>query len=117
MKQKKMETRNSRHEQRLHERCVKEKGAEEQIKGVFDRILDEMAKEMDRGYMEAGKTLAELFRAVATAAAKLPDLELRTEMMTVKNSDDGLSIVFKRDEAQPAFLDDDEEEEQIYDED
>jgi hypothetical protein len=113
MKQKKMEPRDSRHEQRLHEHCVKEKGAEEQFKGVFDRILDEMAKEMDRGYMEAGKTLAELFRAVATAAAKLPDLELRTEMMTVKNSDDGLSIVFKRDEAKPAFLDD-EEEEQLY---
>lgn len=117
MKQKKMEPRNSRNEQRFHERCNKEKGAEEQIKGVFDRILDEMAKEMDRGYMEAGKTLAELFRTVATAAAKLPDLELRTEMMTVKNGDDGLSIVFKRDEAQPAFLDDDEEEERIYGED
>jgi hypothetical protein len=116
MKQKKMEPRNSRHEQLFHERCVKEKSAEEQIKGVFDRILDEMAKEMDRGYMEAGKTLAELFRAVATAAAKLPNLELRTEMMTVKNGDDGLSIVFKRDEAKPAFLDD-EEEEQLYGED
>ena len=76
MRQKKMEPRNSRNEQRFHERCNKEKGAEEQIKGVFDRILDEVAKEMDRGYMEAGKTLAELFRAVATAAAKLPDLEL-----------------------------------------
>jgi len=38
-------------------------------------------------------------------------------MMTVKNGDDGLSIVFKRDEAQPAFLDDDEEEERIYGED
>ena len=114
MKQKKMEPRNSRHEQLVHERCIKEKSAEEQIKGVFDRILDEMAKEMDRGYMEAGKTLAELFRAVATAAAKLPALELRTEMMTVKNGDDGLSILFKRDEAKPAFLDDDEEEEQSY---
>jgi hypothetical protein len=67
--------------------------------------------------MEAGKTLAELLRAVATAAAKLPDLELRTEMMTVKNDEDGLSIVFKRDEAQPAFLDDDEEGEQLYGED
>ena len=89
MKQKKMEPGNSRYEQRFRERCVKEKSAEEQIKGVFDRILDEMAKEMDRGYMEAGKTLAELFRAVATAAAKLPALELRTEMMTVKNGDDG----------------------------
>ena len=117
MKQKKMEPRNSRHEQLFHERCIKEKSAEEQIKGVFDRILDEMAKEMDRGYMEAGKTLAELFRAVATAAAKLPALELRTEMMTVKNGDDGLSIVFKRDEAQPAFPDDDEEEERLYGED
>jgi len=76
-----------------------------------------MAKEMDRGYMEAGKTLAELFRAVATAAAKLPDLELRTEMMTVKNDEDGLSIVFKWDESKPAFLDDDEEGEQLYGED
>ena len=45
-----------------------------------------------------------------------PDLELRTEMMTVKNGDDGLSIVFKRDEAKSAFLDD-EEEEQLYGED
>jgi len=51
MKQKKMEPRNSRNEQRFYERCNKEKGAEEQIKGVFDRILDEMAKEMDRGYI------------------------------------------------------------------
>ena len=31
MKQKKMEPRNSRHEQLFHERCVKEKSAEEQI--------------------------------------------------------------------------------------
>lgn len=54
MKQKKMEPRNSRHEQLFHERCVKEKSAEEQIKGVFDRILDEMTKEMDR----AGKRTA-----------------------------------------------------------
>ena len=30
---------------------------------------------------------------------------------------DGLSIVFKRDEALPAFLDDDEEGEQLYGED
>ena len=93
------------------------------MKAVFDSLLDEMAKEMDRGFMDAGKTLAELFRAVATAAAKLPNLELHTDMITVYSEDKDLTGIFSSDEKKLTDLEDDEadeeeeEEGRIYDAD
>ena len=59
-------------------------------------VPDMMAEGMERNCMEAGKTLAELFRAMRDAASTLPHLHLRTEMMSVSNSKNGLTVTFHR---------------------
>ena len=122
MKQKKTTPRPSTYERQVHDRSAQEQHTKD-MKDVFDSLLDEMAKEMDRGFMDAGKTLAELFRAVATAAAKLPNLELHTDMITVCNDDSNLTVIFTPDEKKLPDLEDDEvdeedeEEGQLYDAD
>lgn len=122
MKQKRMTPRNPIHERQFHDRPEQEKHSKD-MKAVFDSLLDEMAKEMDRGFMDAGKTLAELFRAVATAAAKLPNLELHTDMITVYSEDNDLTVIFSSDKKKLSDLEDDEadeeeeEEDRIYDAD
>ena len=77
----------------------------------LDTILEQLAIEMDKDFMRAGKALAELYRAVCTAAAKLPTLELHTELMCVQNSDDELTVIFHRDAAENGMHDDDDEDE------
>lgn len=76
----------------------------------LDTILEQLAIEMDKDFMRAGKALAELYRAVCTAAAKLPTLELHTELMCVQNSDDELTVIFHRDAAEADMRDDDEDD-------
>ena len=97
------------------------------------RKLDSLEQEMDQAYSSAGKTIAELYRSVCTSALMLPNLELRTETMTVQNTDNGLTVIFHRDKKEEERLfggfssdefnddeaededDDDEEEGLIYD--
>ena len=94
----------------------------------INEILNDLEKKMDADFMETGKDLAVLFRAVCTAAAKLPDMELHTELMSVTNNDEGLTVVFSRENAEKGnrirndykeffkgFEDDDEEEGMLYD--
>ena len=76
----------------------------------LDTILEQLAIEMDKDFMRAGKALAELYRAVCTAAAKLPELELHTELMCVQNSDDELTVIFHRDAAEAGMRGDDEDD-------
>lgn len=76
----------------------------------LDAILEQLAIEMDKDFMRAGKALAELYRAICTAAAKLPELELHTELMCVQNSDDELTVIFHRDAAEASMRDDDEDD-------
>ena len=96
---------------------------------AIDDLLIEMAKMMDKEFMETGKDLAELYRAVCTAAAKLPEMELNTELMTVVNDENGLAVFFNRvnavhgdgavkhpDGDDTDSADDDDEEGMIYDE-
>lgn len=78
--------------------------------GKLDAILEHLAIEMDKDFMRAGKALAELYRAVCTAAAKLPALELHTELMCVQNSDDELTVIFHRDAAEAGMRGDDEDD-------
>ncbi len=65
----------------------------------IDLALERMAKEMDEDFMRIGKELAELYRTICVAAASLPNMCLRGELMEVHNSDDGLMVVFHRDAA------------------
>lgn len=83
----------------------------------LDTILEQLAIEMDKDFMRAGKALAELYRAVCTAAAKLPTLELHTELMCVQNSDDELTVIFHRDAAESGMRDDDEDDDDPEDDD
>ena len=69
------------------------------------RKLDALEQEMDQAYSNAGKTIAKLYRSVCTSALMLPNLELRTETMTVQNTDNGLTVIFHRDK---------KEEEQLF---
>ena len=69
------------------------------------RKLDALEQEMDQAYSNAGKTIAGLYRSVCTSALMLPNLELRTETMTVQNTDNGLTVIFHRDK---------KEEEQLF---
>ena len=95
---------------------------------AIDDLLVEMAKMMDKEFMETGKDLAELYRAVCTAATKLPEMELNTDLMTVVNNENGLAVFFNRVNAEHGDgavkhpdgddhdYDDDDEEGMIYDE-
>lgn len=71
--------------------CIKEMEAPD-----LDVLLTDIEAEMDRGFMHSGKTLAELFRAVCSAAIKLPNLEIHTELMCVINEDDSMTVIFHR---------------------
>ena len=66
----------------------------------LDLALESMAKEMDEDFMRIGKEIADLYRTICVAAASLPNMCLRTELMEVHNSDDGLMVVFHRDAAE-----------------
>ena len=68
------------------------------------RKLDALEQEMDQAYSNAGKTIAELYRSVCTSALMLPNLELRTETMTVQNTDNGLTVIFHRDKKEEERL-------------
>ena len=83
----------------------------------LDAILEHLAIEMDKDFMRAGKALAELYRAVCTAAAKLPELELHTELMCVQNSDDELTVIFHRDTARTGMRDDEDDDDDTPDDD
>ena len=75
----------------------------------IDRALERMAKEMDEDFMRIGKELAELYRTICVAAASLPNMCLRGELMEVHNSDDGLMVVFHRDAAKAGHQNKDED--------
>ena len=60
----------------------------------IDGLLDALAKEMDSDFMEIGKSVSELFRAVCAAAAKLPSMKLSTDLITITRDDDGLMVRF-----------------------
>ena len=97
----------------------------------LDKVLDELEQDMDKGFMETGRNLAELYRAVCTAALVLPKLDLSTDLMQVTNNEDGLTVFFDRskvdrkhsrfedcgydDFEDEDYDDDDEEEGLIYD--
>ena len=66
-------------------------------KEACESILDHLAAEMDNGFMMAGKNLAELFRAVCIAAVKLPEMDLHTELVSIHNNEEGLTVSFHRD--------------------
>lgn len=83
----------------------------------LDAILEHLAIEMDKDFMRAGRALAELYRAVCTAAAKLPELELHTELMCVQNTDDELTVIFHRDAAEAGMRADDEADDTPDDDD
>ncbi|MBR2288291.1 MAG: hypothetical protein IJ865_08590 [Clostridia bacterium] len=68
------------------------------------RKLDALEQEMDQAYSNAGKTIAGLYRSVCTSALMLPNLELRTETMTVQNTDNGLTVIFHRDKKEEERL-------------
>ena len=76
----------------------------------IDLALERMAKEMDEDFMRIGKELAELYRTICVAAASLPNMCLRGELMEVHNSDDGLMVVFHRDAAKAGRQNKDEDE-------
>ena len=76
----------------------------------IDLALESMAKEMDEDFMRIGKELAELYRTICVAAASLPNMCLRGELMEVHNSDDGLMVVFHRDAAKTGRQNKDEDE-------
>lgn len=75
----------------------------------IDLALERMAKEMDEDFMRIGKELAELYRTICVAAASLPNMCLRGELMEVHNSDDGLMVVFHRDAAKAGHQNKDED--------
>ena len=81
---------------------------DELMKEIND-FLEHLEEQMNREFMQAGKTLAELYRAMCTAAAKLPNLELHTELMCVHNDEDGLTVIFHRDVAEGIASDPDDE--------
>lgn len=100
----------------------------------LDHTLEHIEKAMDKHYMFTGKAVAELFRAACTAAAKLPNMELYTELMEVHSSDEELTVIFHRAAAEAGMRDgsdedggsdddgyenykdcDEEEEEMLYD--
>lgn len=95
----------------------------------MDNILANLEEDMDKSFMETGRSLAELYRAVCTAALVLPDMELTTDLMKVSNSEDGLTVVFDRRSLKhsnnhfddPGYdeyeddIDDDDEEGMLYD--
>lgn len=94
------------HDENAH-RAGRDEKARDDAKSVLDRVLEDMAAEMDDAYMSFGKTIAELFRAMCEAAAKLPNIELKTDMLTICNDDDCLSVSFTHD---PLGLDEDDDE-------
>ena len=80
---------------RIHVRRSAEPKASD--KDIFDHLLEELASEIDTAYMSFGKTIAELLRAMCEAAAKLPNIELKTDMLTLCNEDNRLSVTFMHD--------------------
>ena len=92
-------------------RTVKEENAmnKDYTMDEIDLALERMAKEMDEDFMRIGKELAELYRTICVAAASLPNMCLRGELMEVHNSDDGLMVVFHRDAAKAGRQNKDED--------
>ncbi len=99
------------------ESMMKDSRKNDPVMNEVDAILGHLAIEMDKDFMRVGKTLAELYRAVCTAAAKLPDLELHTELMCVVNNDDKLTVIFHRDAVEAGMHGLDEEDDDEDDED
>ena len=119
---------NQGHGQRNEMKTPKRETAEPRpAMDAVNDILTDLEKQMDKDFMETGKAVAELFRAVCTAAIKLPNMELHTELMCLTNDENGLAVFFNRDTADEGehhlhddFDDafdgyDDEEEEMLYD--
>lgn len=109
MKQKKTTLRNPIHQRRHCEQPERKKRTEDMVMNAADSLLDVTATEINSCSKDVVKTLEELYRAVSTAAAKLPDLEMHTDLLTVCNDDSGLSVVFSRDG------EGEKEEDQFYD--
>ena len=101
----------------MKESMMKDSKKNDPVLNEVDAILEHLAIEMDKDFMRAGKALAELYRAVCTAAAKLPDLELHTELMCVMNNEDKLTVIFHRDAAEAGMpdLDDEDDDEEAWD--
>ena len=82
-----------------HADHVKASGNSYRMKAValdsIDGLLDALTEEMDVDFMEIGKGVAELFRAVCVATAKLPFMELKTNLITIIRNEDGLEVQFK----------------------
>ena len=82
-----------------HADHVKASNNESRMKAValdsIDGLLDALTEEMDIDFMEIGKGVSDLFLAVCVAAAKLPFMELKTDLITIIRNEDGLEVQFK----------------------
>lgn len=80
-------------------------------------MLSELAKQVDREFMETGKDLSTLFKTICIMACKLPQMELWVETMHVINNDDGLTVVFHRNAVKEEDDSDRDEDESQEDDD